>query len=109
MKLRLTLDVEYDDNSVGLEELSRRLQGMVASAAGDGAFTGDTEAEVYTWSSSATRIPGTRWWFVPRSRLRKTLRLRSIDKEGALAEALMLDCGSGYVTDENPIATTDEN
>lgn len=51
-KLRLVLDIEYDENGVPVDTLKHLLSAIPLRAAGDGAFTGSTPAEVETWSYS---------------------------------------------------------
>ena len=51
MHLRLIIDVTYDPNGVTQEELAERLDSIPRLAAGEGLFTGETEAEVESWNS----------------------------------------------------------
>lgn len=48
MKLRLVLDVEYDQHGVPVDELKANLESMVSHAMGVGLITGGTAAEVVT-------------------------------------------------------------
>lgn len=50
MKLRLTLDVEYDTKGLPRRYFVNRLEGMVQAAISDGGLTGESEAEVETYS-----------------------------------------------------------
>lgn len=60
MKLRLTLNVEYDEDDVDpLEfkrELADNLDRMVQHAAGEGHFTGDSPCTVNSWEHSIELI-----------------------------------------------------
>ena len=104
MKLRLTVDVEYDANGVSEDELKERLSMMVQNSAGDGAFTGDTPATTYEWTAEVERIPGTRWWFVPTGDFEQdAVELAATTREAALEEALGFSVSPGYVTDESPL------
>lgn len=49
--LRLTLDVSYTPNGESIDELVRRLERVVARSVGEGMLTGDTAAEVETWTA----------------------------------------------------------
>lgn len=49
MKLRLTLDVDYENNGVSSEWLADNLRRMVENAIGNGILTGDSAAEVNTY------------------------------------------------------------
>jgi hypothetical protein len=51
-KLRLVLDVEYDAGATSLKWLAENLEAMVNRAVGDGALTGESEAEVDNWQCS---------------------------------------------------------
>lgn len=57
VKLRLTLDVTYDLQGVGTEEMQARLHAMVQNAVSEGMLTGDTPAEVEAWETHVTEVP----------------------------------------------------
>lgn len=57
VKLRLTLDVTYDLQGVGTEEMQARLHVMVQNAVSEGMLTGDTPAEVEAWETHVTEVP----------------------------------------------------
>jgi len=54
-KLRLVIDVTYQLNGVGIEELERRLHFIATYAASNGLFTGESPAEVKTWGWKVLR------------------------------------------------------
>lgn len=54
--LRLTLDVTYTPNGVTVDELRERLENVATGAVNEGLITGDSAAEVQTWSATATRL-----------------------------------------------------
>ncbi len=56
MKLRLTIDVEYDPQGVPEDVLWHMMDYIPRRAFGEGLFTGDTEATVEHWSHSVCRI-----------------------------------------------------
>jgi hypothetical protein len=56
LKLRLTVDVEYDLNGTPPGDLKDYLGELPRAAAGDGLFTGFTDAEVENWSSTVEEI-----------------------------------------------------
>jgi hypothetical protein len=49
MHLRLIIDVKYDPNGESQEDLANRLENIPQLAAGEGLFTGETQAEVESW------------------------------------------------------------
>ncbi|URW83086.1 hypothetical protein NBV64_01620 [Alcaligenes sp. DN25] len=57
VKVRLTLDVAYLLNGEAAPELLARLQRMCECAIGEGLLTGDTAAEVETWSIDVSKVP----------------------------------------------------
>jgi hypothetical protein len=50
--IRLTVTVSYDLNGESVEAMKQRLGKVADLAAGEGFFTGETEAEVTEWDSS---------------------------------------------------------
>jgi hypothetical protein len=52
--LTLSIKVTYDLNGVPLGTMKKYLERLAENAAGDGSFTGDTEAEVDDWSYKIT-------------------------------------------------------
>lgn len=50
IKLRLTLDVEYELNGEEACFLKNNLESLVFRAMGDGLLTGDSDAEVECWT-----------------------------------------------------------
>ena len=56
---RLTLDVTYLLNGEAAPELLARLQRMCELAIGEGLLTGETAAEVDTWSIDVSEVPST--------------------------------------------------
>lgn len=57
LKLRLTLDVEYNLNGADPEELRQNLRTIAEHAIGEGMLTGDSEAIVEEWGRTVTDIP----------------------------------------------------
>lgn len=55
-KLRMVLDVCYDLNGVGIEEMQSNLERMAKRAIGEGMLTGHTEAEVSEYSMSVHAV-----------------------------------------------------
>jgi hypothetical protein len=51
MKLRLTIDIEYEPHGVAPQELADHLLAIADHAASVGSFTGETPAEVEEWSA----------------------------------------------------------
>jgi hypothetical protein len=47
--LKMTLDITYIPNGVTPDYLIKRLANLLDHAAGEGMFTGDSEAEVESW------------------------------------------------------------
>jgi hypothetical protein len=58
-KLRLVLEVTYIPNGVPTAQLREMLEGIVTLAMGEGLVTGDTEAEVDTYTHRVETIAGT--------------------------------------------------
>ncbi len=56
MKLRLTLDVDYDAHGVPERDLRKLLEWGVQHAVGEGMLTGSTEAEVNVWKTTVERL-----------------------------------------------------
>ena len=56
IKMRLTVDVEYQANGTDPMDLKRNLEWMVRNAMGEGVFTCDTDAEVNTWGATADEV-----------------------------------------------------
>ncbi|WP_304589961.1 hypothetical protein [Burkholderia anthina] len=56
---RLTLDVTYLLNREAPPELLARLERMCELAIGEGLLTGETAAEVDTWSVDVSEVPST--------------------------------------------------
>jgi hypothetical protein len=54
--LRLTIDIEYTPNDEPVSELKRRLDIIPSYAAGEGFYTGDSTAEVDSWSHKVEEI-----------------------------------------------------
>lgn len=104
MKLRLTIEVEYDENGVDEETLTQLLYDIANRAGAHGGFTGDYEAEVYSWLTDVKRVDGSRWWYICTDRCaeRPSSELIARTRVDALAEALKHCWGTGYVTDVNP-------
>ena len=50
-KLRLTVDVVYDEKGTSVGSLMSRLYNVAMDAAGNGMFTGSSSAEVESWDS----------------------------------------------------------
>lgn len=59
LKLRLTVDVQYDLNGEDPDVLVAYLEKMVARAIGDGLLTGASEAEVDTHAVRVDEVPET--------------------------------------------------
>lgn len=57
MKLRLTIDVEYDPNTTNEKSARALLSHIPQDAANRGLFTGETPAVVTSWSHSIETIP----------------------------------------------------
>ncbi len=55
-KLRLTLDIEYYPNGVSVKTLKSMLEQIAHNAAGQGLMTGETAAEVETWSAKVEEV-----------------------------------------------------
>jgi hypothetical protein len=58
VKMRLTLDVEYQANGVDPYEFKLMLESIARSAAANGQMSGDTSAEVKTWGATAEEVTG---------------------------------------------------
>lgn len=56
VKLRLTVDVEYRPNLVPVRDLTHLLRRIPEMAAGDGLMTGETPAEVETWTATVEQV-----------------------------------------------------
>ena len=56
LKLRLTIDVEYELNGAQQKTLENLLHEIADDASGDGYMTGDTEATVKHWSAKVTKV-----------------------------------------------------
>ena len=56
--LRLVLDVRYEANGAGTEDLKRLLDGICDHAANEGLMTGGTAAEVVEWFARVEEAPG---------------------------------------------------
>jgi len=54
-KLRLVIDVDYLNNGEAEETLEHLLKSIADSAANDGLMTGETSAEVDTWTAKVSR------------------------------------------------------
>lgn len=59
LKLRLTLDVEYNPNGVPPVIFKDMLETLARKAASDGLMTGDTEATVKEWDATVVVVPET--------------------------------------------------
>lgn len=55
-KLCLIVEVEYDANGVPVDVLKDNLVAMVQREVGNGALTGETEAEVDKWNAYVSRF-----------------------------------------------------
>lgn len=58
IKMRLTVDVEYQSNGVDPYQLKLVLENLIRFAAGDGALQGGTDAEVTSWGATALDVTG---------------------------------------------------
>jgi len=56
IQLRLTIDIEYTPNDENEQYLVSRLETIPGWLSGEGQFTGDSSAEVESWSSKVQRI-----------------------------------------------------
>lgn len=56
VKLRLTIEVEYDPGTTATQTLKGRLFDIADTAAGDGLMTVGTSAEVVSWNSNVDEI-----------------------------------------------------
>ncbi len=54
--LRLTLNISYETNYVGIETLVFLMESAVLHAMEHGLITGSTEAEVTTWDMDITEL-----------------------------------------------------
>lgn len=54
--LRLSIEITYSTNGVPVKELEDRLTDAANHLAGEGAFTGDSPAEVESWKASVDGI-----------------------------------------------------
>jgi len=54
-KLRLVIDVDYFNNGEAEETLEHLLKAIAAKAANDGLMTGETPAEVETWTAKVSK------------------------------------------------------
>ncbi len=59
MKLRLTLEVEYNRNGETTDYLKELLRGIVDHAMGEGLVTGETEATVESYTATVEELPDT--------------------------------------------------
>jgi len=57
VKLRMTVDVEYQANGVDSYELKLMLEDAIRQASANGALTGGTGATVTSWGASAEVVP----------------------------------------------------
>ena len=55
IKLRLVIEVDYTPNGATVGELTDLLKSIGERAANDGQLTGETPAEVETWTSKVVR------------------------------------------------------
>jgi len=53
VKMRLTVDVEYQANGADPYDLKTILENLIRHASGDGALSGGTDATVKTWGATA--------------------------------------------------------
>jgi hypothetical protein len=61
--LELKVRVDYQRNGVDLATLSDIMEQGLIQAVGEGLFTGDSEAEVDTWSLEIRRVKSPFAWF----------------------------------------------
>ena len=56
VKMRLTVDVEYQSNGADPYDLKLVLENLIRFAAGDGALQGGTDAVVTSWGATALDV-----------------------------------------------------
>jgi len=56
INMRLTIDINYIPNEESEQNLINRLEEIPGKLAGEGLFTGDSTAEVESWSSKVQKI-----------------------------------------------------
>jgi hypothetical protein len=58
VKMRMTVDVEYQGNGVDPYQLKLALENLIKFAAGDGTLQGGTDAVVTSWGATALDVTG---------------------------------------------------